>query len=114
MITEYELYSDERYYHPSGKRYTMIGGIISTAKGRERMVNRLIQVRKKFNLTSEMRWGRVSNSHIDGYKNWLHVFFEDHHANFSLLIIDTSDSAWNKFRPRPDRKPSKDDKLASA
>jgi len=110
VITEYELYTDERYHL---NRYLMLGGIICTNKRRELLLENLRQIREKFGLTAELRWGKVSNRFLGAYKAWVDVFLKDPFARFTLLVINMSDPAWKEFRLQPDRKPSRDDKLAS-
>lgn len=114
MRMSYELYSDEHYHHIPGKHYLMLGGVVCTANRGEKLVNNLGQVRKVFNLTKEMHWGNVSNSYLSAYKAWVDVFLQDDLARFSLFIIDMSGSAWNNFKPRPNRTANRDERLASA
>lgn len=111
MIGEYEIYADERYHL---QRYLMIGGIICTDRRRGDLHKRLMQVRSDFGLAREMRWTKVSREFLDAYKAWADVFLKDPFARFSLLIIDTTDLACRQLSPRINRRPSQDDKLASA
>ncbi|GIW91503.1 MAG: hypothetical protein KatS3mg109_1935 [Pirellulaceae bacterium] len=113
MITEYELYSDERYQRHKNSRYLFIGGIICTNKGRERIHRKLEEVRSRFNLAREMRWNRVSRSFLEAYRSWVDVFFEDPFARYSILTVNLSEPDWRNFRPKEDRRPARDDKLAS-
>jgi hypothetical protein len=113
MITEYELYSDERYQRHQNNRYLFIGGIICTAKRRELLHQQLLEVRRGFDLTHEMRWKKMSPASLEAYKAWVNVFFEDPFVRYSVLTLNLSEPAWNQFRPRSDRRPSRDDKLAS-
>ena len=112
MINEYQLYSDESF-RDHGK-VLMIGGLICTDKRANRLRNRLAQVRETFNLTKEMRWGRVSARYLDAYKAWLNVFLEDPFARYSILRVDMSSDEWKRLSPQEGRKPTKDAKLASA
>ena len=113
MITEYELYSDERYQNHENIRYLLLGGIICTNKGRDRLHRELQKVRSRFDLTKEMRWTRVSRRFLEAYKSWVDVFFEDAFARYSMLIVNVSEPAWTNFCPVKNKRPSKDDKLAS-
>jgi hypothetical protein len=74
MITEYELYSDERIETRMGSRFLSIGGIICTDSGQKRLLGRLQQVRRSYALSREMRWGKVSNRHLQGYTEWVNHF----------------------------------------
>ncbi len=114
MITEYELYSDERYQKHQNNNYLLLGGIICTNKGRERLHYRLKEVRDDFELTREMRWRKMSKRYLKAYKTWVDVFFEDPFARYSVLALNLSESTWNDFQPRLDGRATKDDKLASA
>jgi hypothetical protein len=111
MVTEYELYSDERM---TEGRWLWLGGVVCTDKGRSRLLSRLSDVRARYLLSHEMKWGRVSNRHWDAYRAWVDVFFFDSYARFSILRIDQSNRDWASFRPRTDRRASRDDRLASA
>ena len=113
MITEYELYCDERYHTKSGKHHLLLGGIVCTENGRQRLQDALTRVRGQFSLTHEMRWAKVSNAYLNAYKAWTKVFFEDRYARFSLLSVNLSGDEWNRFRPRQNERPTRDDKLAS-
>jgi hypothetical protein len=85
MITEYELYSDERKDTPKG--YLILGGIVCTDRGRERLLVRLSETRKRHGLGQEIGWGKVSKSYLDGFKAYLDVFFDDPHARYSVLVV---------------------------
>lgn len=108
MITEYELYSDERYQDSSS---LLLGGVICTAQRRAILESALMKVRSEANLTREMRWAKVSKKYLDAYKAWIDVFFNDPYSRFSLLQLNLSDQQWQSFRPKFNRKPTKDDKL---
>ena len=75
MITEYELYSDERIEKHNGKSYLTIGGLICTDKGRDRILASLKPLRSV--LTGEVGWKKVSKFHLNSYKAWANVFFDD-------------------------------------
>lgn len=113
MITEYEVHSDERYEHYDASRYLFLGGVVSTDRGSERLRGRLTELRGAYNLQSEMRWQKVSKSYLDAYRAWLSTFFEDPHAKCVVLVVNCSGPDWRNFHPRPDRKPTRDDRLAS-
>jgi hypothetical protein len=110
MITEYELYSDERYQDSSS---LLLGGVICTEQRRAILESALRKVRSEATLTHEMRWAKVSKKYLDAYKAWIDVFFDDPYPRFSLLRVNLSDPLWQSFRPRFDRRSTKDDKLAS-
>jgi hypothetical protein len=114
MVTEYELYSDERETKGGAGHWLWLGGLVCTDTGRSRLLGRLSEVRVNHRLSHEMKWARVSRSYWDAYRAWVDVFFGDPFARFSLLRIDLSSPEWASFRPRPDRRPSRDDRLASA
>jgi hypothetical protein len=114
MITEYELYADERETQGRSGHWFWLGGVVCTDKGRARLLGGLSDVRARYGLSREMKWRKVSQRHLDAYRAWVDVFFDDPSARFSLLQIDLSSREWASFRPRPDRPPSRDDRLASA
>ena len=102
MITEYELYSDERY---EDQKRLLLGGLIVTDRGRERITSHLEQVRSQYSLSREMRWGKVSEQYIKAYKEWIETFFSDPFARFSCLIVDLSSSDWKQLRQSEGRRP---------
>ena len=99
MVTEYEIYIDERYQ----QSFLMLGGLICTEKGRQRLSAQLTQVREQFGLNKEMRWGKVSTSYLDAYKVWIDVFLDDRFARFALLRVDRGSDDWKAFTPRKGR-----------
>jgi hypothetical protein len=114
MITEYELYSDEREHrNASGQKHLLLGGVVCTDNGGERLREALSKVRAKFSLSDEMRWAKVSKAYLDAYKEWIGVFFDHEYARFSLLRVDLSSREWAGFRPSSDKRPTRDNKLAS-
>lgn len=114
MITEYELYSDEREHRNAEGKHLLLGGVVCTDKGRVRINDELNEVRAEFSLHREMRWAKVSNAYLDAYKAWMNVFFNDPYARFSILNINLSGPRWRTFNPSPQKRPSRDHKLASA
>jgi hypothetical protein len=112
MITEYELYGDERK-EKRGTRYLTLGGIICTSVGRERLLTRLQNIRQSHGLTREMRWARVSTRHFGGYKAWLDAFFDDPFARHVLLSVNQSSSEWRDFRAQYCGRSGEDKALAS-
>lgn len=113
MIKEYEVYSDERYDRHQGSSFLLLGGVVLTDRGRSRLLTRLSELRMEFGLMREMRWGKVSSKFLQEYRAWVSAFFDDPHARLSVLVANCSASDWQKFRPRPGRRPRRDDRLAS-
>ena len=111
MITEYELYSDERY---QDSQYLFLGGIICTQRRTTILQGVLNNVRSNYKLTREMRWTKVSKQYLDAYKAWVDVFFGDPYPRFSVLKVDLSDPDWHSFKQRTGRKQNRDEKLSSA
>jgi hypothetical protein len=113
MITEYELYSDEREHKTSTGKNFILGGVVCTNNGSERLRKGTSAVRTEFSLSHEMRWTKVSSRYLDAYKAWISVFFDDPYTRFSLLRLDLSGEEWRAFRPNPNKRPTRDDKLTS-
>jgi len=109
-MTEYELYADER----RTDRYFWLGGVICTDSGRSRLLNKLADVRSQYSLAREMKWAKISQAYFDAYRSWVDAFLDDQFARYSLFQIDRSSSEWRSFQPRPGRRPTRDDQLASA
>jgi hypothetical protein len=114
MITEYELYSDERKEKHNGNSYLTVGGLVCTDKGRDRLLAKLTLLRDAISFTGEIGWKNVSTFYLDIYKAWLNVFFDDPHARYSLLSVNQTSQDWQTFRRRLHRANSHDDPLASA
>jgi hypothetical protein len=112
MVTEYKLYSDERYYD---NRCNFFGGLICTDLGVIRINTKCAEVRERFKLVRELKWGKISKDYLEAYKAWADIFFDDPFARFVGLKIDTTGTAWREFNPQ-DRKKKvpRDDKLKSA
>jgi hypothetical protein len=98
MITEYELYADERKEKHCTAKYLTIAGIICTDRGRQRLLTNLKNVRQSYGLTREMRWAKISLRYVDAYKGWLDTFFEDRYARHILLSVNQSTPEWRAFR----------------
>jgi Protein of unknown function (DUF3800) len=115
MVIYYEMYVDETKLNVHHQYYWILGGLICTDTGRDRLHNHLRAIREELNWNGEMKWNKISKSQRDfvAYKAWVDVFFRDPFARYSLLIINQSDKAWTHFQPHLDRR-TKDDKLASA
>lgn len=110
MITEYELYSDERVHRNASGKHLLLGGVVCTDNGRKRLREALSKVRLRFSLSHEMRWAKVSKAYLDAYTEWMGVFFQDPFARFSLLSINESD--WRQIHPRSETAPSHDEQRA--
>jgi hypothetical protein len=74
VITEYELYSDERGVRHDGHRYLFLGGLICTDSGRDRLIR---SIRSPQSPCAEMRWSKMSKSYLNEYCRLADVFFED-------------------------------------
>ena len=109
-ITEYHLYSDERL-HP--KPYIILGGIVCTDKGADRIHDQLSKVRADYGLTREMRWTKISRKYSEEYTAWIDAFFQDNFSRFSMLVIDTSDPRWLQLKTSQ-RRTQSDSLLSSA
>jgi hypothetical protein len=113
MITEYELYSDERKEKQHGATYLSIGGLVCTDRGSKRLLITLEKVRKDYGLTDEMRWTKISRWHLDGYKAWLDTFFHDPYARHVLFSANQSTPEWRNFRSQFRGQSRQDRALAS-
>ena len=111
VITEYELYSDERKDTPRG--YLILGGVVCTDRGRERLLAALAKVRSCHSLDREIHWRKTSAYCLNGYKAWIDVFFDDPHARYSILMVDRASCDWLAFCKGMQRTPHHDEPLAS-
>jgi hypothetical protein len=112
MVNYYELYTDETYINikAQSQEYMVLGGLICTDKGRERLLVKLEQVRKQHNKGGEMKWNKISNSKLDfeAYKDWVNVFFEDRFARYVLFSINKSDETWVNYYRQKRQKESRE------
>ncbi len=93
--------------------FLILGGVVCTDRGRDRLLAALANVRSCHALDREFHWGKTSAHCLNGYKAWIDVFFDDPHARYSVLTVDRSSSDWRAFRTSM-RRTSHDDKpLAS-
>jgi hypothetical protein len=111
VITEYELYSDERKDTPRG--FLILGGVVCTDHGRDRLLAALAEARSPDGLHAEFRWAKVSVRCLNGYKAWINAFFDDPHAGYSVLTVDRSSPDWLAFRTGMQRTSHHDKPLAS-
>lgn len=105
MITEYELFSDERYKNHE----LLLGGLICTHNGAERIAKGLMNVRDQFGLKHEVHWSNgFTASYFYAYKAWADVFLKDNFARFCLFRVNRSLQEWKQF------KKNENDRLKSA
>jgi hypothetical protein len=102
-IAEYEVYSDERWDKTLQANHMCLGGIICTNKGCARLLSALASVRTSERLDGEAGWKKVSNYHIEAYKKWLDIFFDDPHARFNLLVVNLGSADWQTMKGRSKR-----------
>ncbi len=86
-ITEYEIYSDERF----SQGRVLLGAIVVTEKGRKRLVQELKNIRSCRGLSSELKWAKISKKYLPAYTAWLEVFFKDSFARFVYMDICKSE-----------------------
>jgi len=99
MINEYELYSDEKYLKV--QKYTVLGGLICTDTGRERLLMNLERVRRRHNKWGEMKWEKIKSTlDFEAYKDWANVFFEDPYARYVLFSIKSDMTFVNFYRQK--------------
>jgi hypothetical protein len=74
MITEYELYSDERKDTPKG--FLILGGVVCTDHGRDRLLDSLATVRSSHSINEEIHWSKTATAGLlSGYRAWIDAFF---------------------------------------
>jgi hypothetical protein len=100
VITEYELYSDERRQSAPGADYLTLGGLICTDAGRIRLLAGVKQVRDRYGLHGEIRWTKASTRYFEAYRECVDVFFDDPFARYSLRLAFSRRSAIIRFGRR--------------
>src|SRR5437016_4356418 len=111
MITEYELYSDERKEKHNGNSYPTIGGLVCTDKGRDRLLAKLKPLRGV--LTGEVRWKKISTFMLELWA-WVDFFVDDSYTRYFLLLVNQTSSSWQAFRRQLHRTKNQHDPLAYA
>src|SRR5579883_374865 len=101
MMTQFEVYSDERLENTSGENLLLLGGIVCSQARRDIVQEKLCRVRMKHGLARELKWGKISKRYLPGYREWLDCFFDDPHARFTCLVVDRKSGAWNRFCRSP-------------
>jgi hypothetical protein len=100
-MTQFELYSDERFVETNDTNLMLLGGIVCSQARRDRIQKELCRVRKERGMTKELKWTKISKRYLDGYKKWLDCFFDDPHARFSYLVVNRTGDAWKRFCDSP-------------
>jgi hypothetical protein len=96
-MTEFEVYSDERFEGTSDAALMLLGGIVCSWARRGRVQKTLDRVRRQHGLTRELKWGKISRRYLGGYKDWLDCFFDDPYARFSCLVVNRNSCEWGRF-----------------
>lgn len=80
------LYCDESGVHGRARYFHL--GALSMTPAREQIIKtQLKAIRQEFDLTSEMKWTKVSKKYLPIYKKWLDVFLQKSSCRFYFLTV---------------------------
>lgn len=102
MTDEYHhIFCDES--RQTSERFMVLGGII-IARSNVAPFNRTMQAyRKKFNMTSELKWNKVKRQKLDEYKGFVDYFFallNNDKIHFKCMIVDNHAMDHRKYNEK--------------
>lgn len=95
----YDLYCDESRQDLLVKkssinrnnRYVCIGGIMLKRENREMIKSNIKELKEKYSVHGELKWGNVSNNKIDFYLELIDMFFKYDDLDFRTIVIDATE-----------------------
>ncbi len=70
-------------------QYMVIGGIWIDKNERKKIKNKLEYLKKKYKITTEFKWTKVSPSKIEFYKEVTEYFFSNPYIRFRCIVVDS-------------------------
>ncbi len=93
MSEIYNFYCDESCHLPNDGNNIMILGGIWCPKNKVREINdRIREIKKKYGITHEMKWVKISSSKKDAYVNLISFFFDTKELHFRVLVVDNKEA----------------------
>ena len=95
----YDLYCDESRQDLLVKkssidinnRYVCIGGIMLKTEDREKLKLNIKELKEKYSVYGELKWGNVSENKLDFYLELVDMFFNFNEIYFRTVIIDATE-----------------------
>ena len=91
MYNEINIYCDESCHLEHDNSSTMVLGAIYCPKSKIKSINkRIVEIKENHGVksNSEIKWGKVSPSKYNLYRDIIDYFFDDDDLNFRCVIID--------------------------
>lgn len=77
--------------------YICIGGIMIPAHKLDQVKADILELRKKYNVYGELKWGTVTRGKLDFYLDIIKYFFNDDDMDFRTIVIDAAKINNDKF-----------------
>ena len=91
------IYSTNKSTTNPNEKYMVIGGIWIDSIERKKIKNKLDYLKKKYKITNEFKWTKVSESKISFYEELIHYFFSNPKIRFRCIVVDSSKVDINRF-----------------
>jgi hypothetical protein len=89
-----QVYCDESgleaLTNKSAHSFVAIGGIWMPSEFREQFKLSINELKKEFGIKGEVKWQKVSYSHVDFYKKIIDYFFKCNSIRFRVILIEAS------------------------
>lgn len=89
---KFEVYCDESGLEALTRKdahlYTGIGGIWLPAENRDLLKKGLNEIKEKYNIKTELKWKKISPTHLDLYKEVIDFFFNAGYIRFRVILIE--------------------------
>lgn len=80
------VYADESRTH--GERFMLIGGLWVPVECESCLREDILKLRNEANMTSELKWTKVSRGKLSSYKKFIDIFFRQRSVSFHCIVID--------------------------
>lgn len=91
---DFEVYCDESgleaLTHKDAHLYTAIGGIWMPANYRPIFKVKFNEIRKKYNVSRELKWNKISPKFFDLHKEIIDYFFQTEQLRFRVILIEAN------------------------
>jgi hypothetical protein len=95
--TEISIYCDEsRHAGQSHQQFMVIGGLWFPRTNRQENLIGLRAIQHRYQITGELKWGKVSRSKLDGYKAIVDFISDREDIHFHCLVVDKSQAENDK------------------
>jgi hypothetical protein len=89
----YNLYCDESCHLPNdGNRIMVLGGVWCPKDKVRRINDEIRNIKKKYDIGTEMKWVKISESKKQAYIELVDYFFEQEDLHFRVLVVDNKEA----------------------